>query len=79
MTRINVKEARGKLSDLLDRVEAGDEIVITRRGDDVARIVPAKSKQRRPFVSHKALRDSIKLKGEAFSKTIIRMRREARY
>lgn len=32
-------EAKTKLSELLDKVEAGEEVVITRRGKVVARIV----------------------------------------
>jgi prevent-host-death family protein len=76
---MNVKEARGSFSDVLNRVAAGDEVVITRRGDDIARIVPAKRARRKPFPSHKALRDSITLKGEPMSKTITRLRNEERY
>ena len=34
-------EAKNKLSWLLDRVEQGEEIVITRQGRPVARMVPA--------------------------------------
>jgi prevent-host-death family protein len=33
-------EAKNRLGQLLDRVEAGEEIVITRRGKVVARLVP---------------------------------------
>jgi antitoxin (DNA-binding transcriptional repressor) of toxin-antitoxin stability system len=32
MLEVNVKEARGKLSNLLDRVERGEDVVINRRG-----------------------------------------------
>ena len=32
-------EAKTKLSELLDKVEAGEEVVITRRGKEVARLV----------------------------------------
>ena len=39
--RIGASEARMRLSALLDRVEAGEEIVITRRGRPVARLVSA--------------------------------------
>lgn len=37
---VGVKEVRNNLSDLLKRVEAGEQITITRRGRPVARIVP---------------------------------------
>jgi prevent-host-death family protein len=33
-------EAKNKLSNLLERAERGEEIVITRRGKPVARLVP---------------------------------------
>lgn len=34
-------EAKNKLSELLDRVEHGAEVIITRRGKPVAKLVPA--------------------------------------
>jgi prevent-host-death family protein len=37
---IGAFEAKNKLGMLLDRVEAGEEIVITRHGKPVARLVP---------------------------------------
>ena len=41
MTRIGVFEAKNKLTALLDEVERGGEVVITRRAKPVARMVPA--------------------------------------
>jgi len=40
-TSIGAYEAKTHLSDLLDRVEQGEELVITRRGRPVARLIPA--------------------------------------
>jgi antitoxin (DNA-binding transcriptional repressor) of toxin-antitoxin stability system len=37
MGRINLEEAKAGLSALLDSVESGEEVVITRRGRSVAR------------------------------------------
>ncbi len=37
---IALAEAKAHLSQVLDRVEAGEELVITRRGKPVARVVP---------------------------------------
>ena len=37
---IALAEAKAHLSQVLDRVEAGEELVITRRGKSVARVVP---------------------------------------
>ena len=41
MQEIGAFEAKNKLAALLDRVESGEEIVITRHGKAVARLVPA--------------------------------------
>jgi prevent-host-death family protein len=40
MGTINITEARRRLSRLIERVEAGEEFVITRSGRSVARLVP---------------------------------------
>jgi prevent-host-death family protein len=40
MTRVNVGEAKTHLSALLERVERGEEIVLCRSGDPIARLVP---------------------------------------
>jgi prevent-host-death family protein len=45
MTTIGAFEAKTKLSELLDRVEQGEEIVITRRGKPAARLVPPEQGQ----------------------------------
>jgi prevent-host-death family protein len=39
-SQINVAEAKAKLSELLDRALAGEEIVIARAGKPLARLVP---------------------------------------
>ena len=39
MRTVGLAEAKAQLSALLDAVEAGDEVVITRRGQAVARLV----------------------------------------
>lgn len=43
MTEIGAYEAKNKLSALLDLVEKGQEITITRRGKPVAKLVAAKA------------------------------------
>jgi prevent-host-death family protein len=40
MKKVNVHEAKTHLSRLLERVEAGEEIIIARAGRPVARLVP---------------------------------------
>jgi prevent-host-death family protein len=46
MDEVNLTDAKAHLSELLDRVEAGESICITRRGKPVARLT-AVSKPRR--------------------------------
>jgi prevent-host-death family protein len=45
MNSVGAFEAKTHFSQLLERVERGEEIVITRRGKPVARMVPAAAKQ----------------------------------
>jgi prevent-host-death family protein len=47
MRKAGVREARQNLTDLLDDVKKGREVVITDRGRPVARLSPVE--QRRPF------------------------------
>lgn len=45
MATFNTAEAKAHLSELLDRVERGEDIVIARRGKAVARLVPMEEKK----------------------------------
>lgn len=38
--QVSVSEAKGRLTDLVRRAEAGDEIILTRRGEPTVRLVP---------------------------------------
>ena len=40
MTRVAVTNAKGQLTELVRRAEAGEEVVLTRHGQAVARLVP---------------------------------------
>ncbi|MDP2828596.1 MAG: type II toxin-antitoxin system prevent-host-death family antitoxin [Sulfuricellaceae bacterium] len=44
MQTVSIAEAKARLSELLNRVEAGEEIVIARRGQAVARLAPEKNR-----------------------------------
>ncbi len=44
MNAISLADAKARLSELLDRVEAGESIEITRRGKPAARLVPVERK-----------------------------------
>ena len=41
--RVSVSEAKGQLTELVRRAEAGDEIVLTRHGQAAVRLVPVRS------------------------------------
>jgi len=75
---IEVKEARSKFNSLPDRVQEGDEIVIRRRGKEVARSVPPKGEGKR-LPALKKFRSTIKMKGEPLSEVVRKERGRARY
>ncbi len=79
MTRVSVKQARESLRKLLDEVEAGGEVLILRRGKEIARLVPAGRHRRRAFPDLRKFRASIRAKGEPLSRTVVRSRRTERY
>ena len=58
---IGLAEAKNRLSELLDRVERGEEFTITRHDEAVARLVPAKRPSRedakKAIQAMRALRD----------------------
>ncbi|MFG1314636.1 type II toxin-antitoxin system Phd/YefM family antitoxin [Xanthobacter autotrophicus] len=41
--RISVTEAKGQLTELVRRAEAGDEVVLTRHGQAAVRLVPVRA------------------------------------
>jgi prevent-host-death family protein len=49
MIEVGVHEAKTTLSRLLRRVAGGEEVVITRGGQPVARLVPIQGRRRRPL------------------------------
>ena len=53
MVTVNVHKAKTNLSRLLAKVEAGEEVVITRRGTPVARMVRVQKQGKRQFGSMK--------------------------
>lgn len=69
MDQISVFDAKNRLSALLDQVERGEEITITRRGRPVARLVPAARVVRDATLVDRlqALRDEIAGQGEGFA------------
>ena len=48
MAKVNMHEAKTTLSQLVDRVTEGEEVVIARNGEPVALLSPLKPRLRRP-------------------------------
>ena len=67
MIKIGAFEAKTHLSSLLDKVTQGEDVLITRRGVPVARLIPAQQAQRAKIESTinelRALRAGMKLRG----------------
>jgi prevent-host-death family protein len=75
---VNVREARTKISSLLDRAEMGEEVTIIRRGKRIARLVSVGDVCTR-LPNLREFRDSILVKGKSLSATVIQGREEERY
>jgi prevent-host-death family protein len=59
MTTVNVHAAKTHLSRLLERVAAGEEVVIARAGRPIARLVPIKGEEpRQPGLAKGRLTDA---------------------
>jgi prevent-host-death family protein len=76
---VSIKEARQHLIALVRAAERGETVTITRRGKEVARIVPAAGQTLKPLPDLSEFRASIKIKGKPLSQTVIDMRSEERY
>lgn len=46
--RISVQDAQEKLAELIDRADKGEDILLTRGGDPIARIIPLKTTEPPP-------------------------------
>ncbi len=79
MDTVNMSEARRRLSDLVRAAERGESVTITRRGKQVARLVPVEQEPLRPLPDLSEFRASITVKGKPLSQTVIEMRAEERY
>lgn len=75
---VNVKEARNSIGKLLDRTQRGEEIMISRRGKKVARLVPVGGSAKR-LPDLRDFRASITIRGAALSQTVIDVRNSERY
>ena len=61
--QVSVTEAKGQLTELVRRAEAGDEIILTRHGHAAVRLVPVKAAQDRK--SRRALLEAVRASAAA--------------
>lgn len=59
MKKAGIREARQNLTALIDEVRKGHEVTITDRGKPVARLVPPRPAESKPFRGRVAFRRSI--------------------
>jgi prevent-host-death family protein len=80
MNSISLAEAKAHLSELVDRVEAGDIVSITRRGKEVARLTAADQPRRRVDPAMlRAVTNAMPMQREGAAVFVRRMRDEDRY
>jgi antitoxin (DNA-binding transcriptional repressor) of toxin-antitoxin stability system len=75
MKKLTIREARQSLSHLDRLLAVEEEVVITRRGDPIARVVQVGRK--RPIPSHRDLREGMK-RIQKGSETVFRKGRDER-
>jgi len=76
MKKAGIREARQRLSVLLDEVKKGEEIVITDRGRPVARLTPYRPLAPRPLPDLAELRRSMPRLDSPLSATVERDRED---
>lgn len=77
MSTFSVAEAKAHLSELLERAEKGEKVVITRRGEPVVQLAPVKStKPNIDFARLRALRAAMPKAKTSADKLVRKMRDE---
>jgi prevent-host-death family protein len=79
MVTAGIKEARQHFTEYLAKVERGEEVIITRRNEPVARISPVKSPGSGRLASRRKLRESIVPKGKTLSRIVIGSREDGSF
>jgi len=80
MNEVNIREARRRLSSLIDAAQQGESTVIMRYGHAVARIDPVEPPPPEATLPDRsAFRARIKIRGKAMSKVVTEQRKKARY
>jgi prevent-host-death family protein len=80
METVNLADAKARLSELVERAEAGETVRITRRGKLVAEIAPVKAPRKKiDMAALRALTDSMPKQKEPARVFIRKMRDRERY
>lgn len=79
MSATNIRDARKNLSALLEQVERGEEVIISRRGKPVARLVHVHDAANVRFPSRAELRSKLPPAREAAGDLVRRLRDEERF
>ena len=79
MNCVNIREARRRLTSIVDAAQRGRRTVITRRGRQVAMVEPIRPAKGNTLPDLTEFRASIKVKGKPLSQVVIDQRKEARY
>ena len=79
MSTFSVAEAKSRLSELLNRAEKGEKVVITRRGEPVVQLAPVRhAKPGIDFARLRALRAAMP-KAKTSADTLVRKIRDEKY
>ncbi|MEJ7667171.1 MAG: type II toxin-antitoxin system prevent-host-death family antitoxin [Casimicrobiaceae bacterium] len=78
MKTVSVAAAKAQLSDLLEQVAAGEEVLITRHGKPIARVIPLEA-PRKPLPPLASFRAQFPLLRKPAGERIREMRDEDRY
>jgi prevent-host-death family protein len=78
MIKTGIKEARQQLPAILSKVQEGEEIIITKRGEPIAKVIPFRKRAKGRLESHKSIRDALAKKGSPLSEVVTALRNEER-
>lgn len=76
MIKTGVKQMRQNLTKYLRQVQQGQEIIITKRDEPIAKLVPMPKKSLKQLGAHDDLRGVIQASGKTLSQVVTEMREE---
>jgi prevent-host-death family protein len=77
---VSLADAKARLSELAERAESGDDVIITRRGKPVACLTTARPERKRVDIEAlKGLTSQMPPQRESAGRFIRRLREDARY